>query len=145
MGNKKHILLTDLENYLEIQEDVNFDKLCYTISLRLSNEVDPLIDKLQNEGQNLVSIIRILTRHFNRLYQVKLLIKNGKTEQQAMNSLYPPVFFKQVNNFNKSVKLWSEIQLIDMLKKLTDTELSAKQTIMPSNLMLKRLAISHNL
>ena len=80
-------------------------------------------------------------RHFNRLYQVKHLIGQGKTEQQALDSLTPPLFFKQVNNFSHSLKLWTEVQLVDFLKRLNQVELAAKQTSIPADLMFKALLL----
>ena len=138
IGEKKHIIADDLKDYLQLQGEVSFDKLCYQLSLRELGDIELLLSNLQNEGHNLVSIIRMLMRHFNRLYQVKLLIEQGKTEQQALDSLIPSVFFKQVNDFSKSIKLWSKLQLIEFLQQLNNLELAAKTSAMPSGLMLRK-------
>lgn len=141
LADKKHIVEEDLQGYLESQGEVSFDRLCYKMSLKEIKELEPLLIKLQNEGHNLVSITRVLNRHFYRLYQVKTLIIQGKEEQQAMNSLYPPVFFKQVNDFTRSIKLWSDVALLDILKKLTKLELMAKKNPITAELMLKNIMI----
>lgn len=95
--------------------------------------------KLQNDGNNLVSIIRVLIRHFFRLYQVKSLIMQGSSEAEAVASLSPPVFFKQVQDFNRSIKLWSDIELFDFLKDLNAIELMAKQNLSMAELALKKM------
>ncbi len=141
LGEKKHIGEEDLQGYLESQGEINFDKLCYHMSLKETKELEPLLEKLQNEGHNLISIIRMVIRHFYRLYQVKHLMNQGKTEQQAMASLFPPVFFKQVNNFTRSLKLWSDKQLLVFLKNLTELELMAKKSQITAGLVLKNLMI----
>jgi DNA polymerase-3 subunit delta len=142
LGGKKHILEVDLKDYLQTQGEVSFDKLCYQLSLREVDNTESLLIKLQNEGHNLVSIIRMIIYHFNRLYQVKYLIEQGKDPQQALSSLSPPLFFKQVNDFTRSLKLWKLDQLMQMLMQLSQLELSAKQTSMPANLMLKQMIAS---
>jgi len=136
--NKQHIALADLKGHLIWQTEVSFDNLCYQASLRQVNNIEGLLAKLQSEGHNLVSIIRMLIRHFSRLYQVRNLIDQGKPEQQAMSSLSPPVFFKQVEEFSKCLKLWTSPQLLQMLEQLNDLEFAAKQTSMPAGLMLRR-------
>jgi DNA polymerase-3 subunit delta len=136
LSDKKHVVIDDLKGFLQAQGEVTFDKLCYQASLR--QECDQLLDKLQSEGHNLVSISRMLMRHFNRLYQVKLLIEQGKTEQAALDSLQPSVFFKQVNDFSKSLKLWTKKQLIEFLAQLNEIELLAKQNPSLANLMIRK-------
>ena len=141
LGNKKSVVEEDLQGYLDSQGEITLDKLCYRISLKELKELEPLLIKLQNAGHNLVSITRMIIRHFYRLYQVKHLITKGKTEQQAMASLYPPVFFKQVNDFTRSLKLWSDEQLLDRLKSLTELELMAKKDLVTAGLILKNMIL----
>lgn len=142
VGDKKHITMDDLKDFLEIQGEVSFDKLCYQISLKQINNIELLLDKLQNEGHNLVSIIRMLMRHFNRLFQVKLLLEQGNNEQTALDSLNPNVFFKHLNDFIRSFKLWSKEELIKFLEQLNDLELLAKQNPSLANLSLRKAFIS---
>ena len=142
LGDKTHILVKDLENYLVIQGEVSFDKLCYQLSLRESDGIDILLSKLQKQGHNLVQIIRMVIYHFNHIHQVKSLIDQKKSQQQAVATLFPPIFFKQQEKFNRSIKLWSKCQLIQMLKDLTDLELSAKQSAATAELLFKQMSIS---
>jgi DNA polymerase III subunit delta len=145
LSNKKHISVEDIQDYLELQNEVNFDKLCYQISLKQTKNIDITLVKLQNEGHNIVSIIRMITRHFYRLYQVKQLIKQNKTEQQALSTLYPPVFFKQVNDFSRSLKLWDITELKAFLKELNHAELAAKENSISSELILKNIILNLSL
>lgn len=141
LGDKKNILEEDLQEYLDSQGEITLDRLCYKISLKEVKEIECLLVKLQNSGYSLVSIIRMIIRHFYRLYQVKHLITQGKIEQQAMASLYPPVFFKQVNDFTRSLKLWDNNQLLDLLKSLTELELIAKKNLSTADLMLRSIIL----
>lgn len=139
LDGKKNITDKDLEDYLDLQGEINFDKLCYKMSLKEISDLEGLLLKLQNDGNNLVSIIRVLIRHFFRLYQVKSLIMQGSSEAEAVASLSPPVFFKQVQDFNRSIKLWSDIELFDFLKDLNAIELMAKQNLSMAELALKKM------
>lgn len=139
MGNKKSIAIEDLENYLDMQGEVTFDKLCYQISLKQNKNIESLLTKLQNEGHNLISITRMVIRHFNRLYQVKSLINQGKSEKIALDSLMPNVFFKYLNDFSKSLSLWDENQLMYFLKKLNEVELFSKKDPAIASLIFRKL------
>ncbi len=139
LDGKNNITDKDLEDYLDLQGEANFDKLCYKMSLKEVSELEALLLKLQNDGNNLVSIVRVLIRHFFRLYQVKSLIIQGSIEQEAMASLSPPVFFKQVQDFGRSVKLWSDSELFNLLKSLNEIELMAKQNLSMAELHLKKI------
>ena len=138
LSGKQHILNSDLEQYLQTQAEVNFDVLCYQASLKRSDKIEQQLISLQTEGHSLVSIIRMLIRHFTRLYQVKSLIELGNSQQQALDSLSPPVFFKQINDFTASLKLWSADELLNALEKLNQLELNSKQTAIPAGLMLRK-------
>ena len=139
LNDKKQITTSDIKDYLEVQGEVSFDKLSYQLSLRQVDETELLLNNLQNEGHNLVSIVRMVARHFTRLLQTRLLIDQGKTEQQALDALVPALFFKQINDFSKSIKLWNKVQLIEILQQLTEVELAAKKASLSAELTLKKL------
>lgn len=141
LSGKQHILISDLEQYLQSQGEVGFDVLCYQASLKQKDKIEQQLTALQLEGHNLVSIIRMLIRHFTRLYQVKSLIEQGNNQQQAIDSLSPPVFFKQSNDFTASLKLWDGTKLLNALENLNQLELNAKQTAIPADLMLRKFLL----
>ncbi len=142
LSDKKQLNRIDIIGFLDEQDEVSFDKFCYSVSLKKANNVKPLLIKLQNEGHNLVSIIRFLSKHIYRLYQVKSLIVNGQNEYNAINTLQPPVFFKQTNDFSQSLKLWGIKELIAFLDKLTKLELVAKQSPHLAQLEVERAIIN---
>jgi DNA polymerase III subunit delta len=138
---KKQITQQDLHLYIKQQEETSFDNLCYSLSLKKLKNIEIIINNLQHEGNNIVAITRVILRHFYRIYQVKNSIKQGKTIQQSIDSLYPSVFFKYIDHFAQSVKLWSEADLIAILKKLNNIELMAKTNPTSANLMLRNLIL----
>lgn len=141
LGEKKHASFNDLAEYLENQEEVSFDRLCYKLSLKQKEEVENLYYKLRNEGHSPVSIVRFIARHFYRIYQVRILLDQGKSEEFAIDNLQPQVFFKQLPDFNKSVKLWNSKQLVLMLKKINELELEVKSSPQFANLSFKKLML----
>lgn len=127
LGNKNNIKLSDIENYFDSLGAVSFERLCYDLSLRKIQNIQEQIEKLQQEGHNLVSIIRMVAYHFNRLYQARVIFEETKNITKSIETLIPQVFFKNLNDFTASVKLWNSLQLREFIFKLNQLELSAKK------------------
>lgn len=87
-----------------------------------------ILDTLLQEGTSTIWILRALTNHFRRLHEAKTKTSAGMTSDQAIDSLRPPVFFKQKPAFQKQLNSWSLTDLEDMLLTLTDMEVTAKSS-----------------
>lgn len=138
-AEQKSISTKDLDQYLETCSEINFDKLCFAMSSRQAEKSELFLKQLLAEGHTLVSIIRIVARHFFRLYQARSQVETGINEKQAVSSLSPPVFFKQLNNFTQALKLWHTEELINIIDSLNQLEFESKQTNNNSILLFKKL------
>jgi DNA polymerase-3 subunit delta len=128
MGDEKQVNLNDVLAVIDDENTSSIDQLCNAIGDRDVKNISPLILSLTTSGTNMIGILRIVSRYFSRLYQVKLNISSGETIQKAMSELAPPVFFKQVDSFKKHVTSWSLLQLSDMIDTLLDMEIKSKKT-----------------
>jgi DNA polymerase-3 subunit delta len=128
MGDEKQVSLNDVLAVIDDENTSSIDQLCNAIGDRDVKNISPLILSLTTSGTNMIGILRIVSRYFSRLYQVKLSISSGETIQKAMSELAPPVFFKQVDSFKKHVTSWSLSQLSDMIDTLLDMEIKSKKT-----------------
>lgn len=79
-------------------------------------------------GNQPIAILRSLSSHLLRLHLVLGLIHQGQSEQIALKSLKPPVFFKQAAAFRQQIRLWRPALLADMLGVVLQTEQACKQT-----------------
>lgn len=141
LATNAKITADTITNYFKKTKEVTTERLCYLASLRQNNNFDILVEDLIDEGHNLISIIRALIWHFFRLYQTRLLIEQGKSEQQALDLLSPPVFFKQVNDFKNSLNLWTSKNLGLLLKELNFLELSSKKSPNIAAIKLKNIFV----
>lgn len=86
------------------------------------------LDTLLQEGVSPVWILRALQNHFRRLHESSIKVQKGMQMDQALNSLRPPVFFKQKPDFQRQLKNWRQEALEQVLLDLTELEVRAKST-----------------
>ncbi len=98
-------------------------------------QVTRLIDRIRQEGTTAVSILRVLAHHFQRLHLASGLIAEGKSPEEAMKSLRPPVFFKQTNAFRTQCTRWTTGWLETTLDSIGQAEAACKTTGAPSDII----------
>lgn len=84
------------------------------------------------EGQMPVSVLRALMRHFQRLHLAQSRVAAGISDDDALRSLRPPLFFKLQDRFKRQLRLWSAARAAQALALLTQAEVNAKTTGLPA-------------
>lgn len=103
---------------------------------------DPLkaiatLNRLMDEGTDVIVIERTLQNHIRRLHQVKIDVEeNGQMMEIAMKKLHPPVFFKQEDRFKSQVQKFSGAYLRRLLARLSEIEAETKRTGTPSKALI---------
>lgn len=83
------------------------------------------------EGENPITLIRAMMRHFHRLHLTCARIAGGALPDEALRSLRPPVFFKYEGRFKAQLARWSPRRVAAALAALTEAELNMKRSILP--------------
>ncbi|MBI2240892.1 MAG: DNA polymerase III subunit delta [Magnetospirillum gryphiswaldense] len=91
-----------------------------------------ILDRLYREGTNPVAVLRMLSRHFQRLHLAAGHVAQGKSVDQAMNSLKPPVIFKAADRFRRQLSRWPAERVGQALERLIEAETDCKTTGMPA-------------
>lgn len=87
-----------------------------------------IFETLMEEGTSVIWILRALMNHFRRLHEAKANIVSGLSASQAIDTLRPPVFFKQKQGFQKQLNSWSLEALGKILVDLNKLEAQSKST-----------------
>lgn len=92
---------------------------------------DPLnflqeVGKLQEQNKNEVLMIRALIRFYLNVYIIALRLEDGENLDRAIKTLYPPIFFKYVDEFKKIVRKYSSSDALRCLAILQEAEASYK-------------------
>jgi DNA polymerase-3 subunit delta len=84
------------------------------------------------EGEMPVTVLRALMRHFQRLHLAQSRIAAGDSDEEAMRSLRPPLFFKLQDRFKRQLRLWPQGRAAQALLLLAQAEVNAKTTGLPA-------------
>lgn len=100
--------------------------------------LDRTLETAFAEGVSPVAVVRIAAQHITRLLRAQALIAQGRTADQAMASLKPPVIFHQKAAFARQLARWPRPHLTQALDLLTEAELACKTTGAPAQALATR-------
>ena len=139
-SNKKldKIQLNKLLNY-KISDDFNLLK----DEAMLGNKVktNKLLSNTIMDIEKNILYLNQINQRFNKLLEVLHLSKNTSLEN-AINSLRPPIFWKDKPIFLTQIKKWNLNKIKNILKKTYNLEIEVKSnSIVNKNLLMKKLII----
>ncbi len=156
-GGEYSTISTEIDKILSYAEDGNEITLDIVKEILSEssekNSYDPLIKniisgnfiaaekeftKLTYSGVHVVAISRNIATHFIKLLKVKTQILQGKNEKEATSSIKPPIFFKNLLDFQVGVKKYSIQDLVFAINSLTKIEEKCKTQNIDSKLLWER-------
>ena len=130
---KLDILLND-----KVYDDFNILKDEAFIGNRI--KTNSLLSETNFEESKILFYLNIINVRLNKIYEV-VANKNKKLED-CINSLRPPIFWKDKPNFLKQTKIWSTVKLREMMKRTYKLEVQLKSnTIIEKKILIKKLLI----
>jgi len=97
------------------------------------------LDRVVASGEGPQTIIVILQSHFLRLHRVRAAMAGGKSLDEAVRGLRPPVHFKQKAAFEAACRRWSEPRLAAALTRIARAAHAARRTSALDGLLTERL------
>ncbi len=94
------------------------------------------------EGATPVGMLRAALMHLQRLHRVRLAVDEGLTTADAVKAARPPVFFRRVAAFSRSVELWTTPSLVAALASLTEAERACKRTGAPDSVLSRNAVLT---
>lgn len=101
-------------------------------------EADQAFERAVRDGVNAIAILRTVLAVLGRLAQAGLLVENGKSYKEAMESLRPPVFFKRQGDFLRALSRWPVKSVMAAADETQLLEYACKQTSTPDILLCWR-------
>ena len=117
---------------------MSLEDMCFAAADGDFGSVDRLLDRLFREGLSPIAVLRAALRHIQRLHLAAGYLAAGKSAEQAVAALRPPVFFKHGPRFRAQLRAWSLPRLAAALERIVDAERACKTTGMPADALCAR-------
>ena len=117
---------------------LTLDDLVHAVANGDTGGVVRYLQRNWDEGLAPVTVLRAMQRHLQRLHLVGGLCAAGRTMDDALRQLRPPVFWKQQQGFRQQASRWSTRRLEDAMAQLTEAEIDSKSTGLPPHAVCER-------
>ncbi len=131
MGSEKNVRLEDIRNCISDQSASSSDDVCYYAANGQTEKALKSFQKLIQEGNEAISVIRSLTYHFNKILTVKSYMEKGDALDKAVFKLVPKIIFFRESSFKRQVSIWPRERIFSVLELLYKAEKECKTTNMP--------------
>lgn len=131
------VTLDDCLTMISAAPSLNVFKLCDAIGLREREKAERYLRVLGDEGVDAATVLAMVIRHMRRLMQAHEFVKQGKSADQAIMSLQPPVFYGKAE-FKNQMKIYPEKRLYQSLERLYALQLESRQGALDSDLAVAR-------
>lgn len=132
LGERKSITLDDVKACVVDTAESSIEDLCMAVADGNNKAINEHFDKAILQGIVPISMLRSIANYFFKLQTVYGKVAEGMSEQEAINSLRPPVFFKHVPTLRRHLSLWrsrgDRSKIDDALKLLYNAELESKKS-----------------
>lgn len=130
-GDSKQLQLDDVRQLVDYNRETGFDDMVNAVADRNVQSLEKNLTLLLRDGNAPVAYLRALQRYFNRLYALKSQMENGQSAEQVIQSIRPPVFFRQVPILTRHLQQWNTDQVAKALRLLIAAELACKTSDLP--------------
>lgn len=108
---------------------LTYDDLCAAIAGGDRAMADRCVVRLQAEGESPVAILRIVSRHFQRLHAYHAAVGAGRVPGDVVKSMR--LFGPRANTFMAAARYWQGTPLVEAFHRLNEAESRCKSTGFP--------------
>jgi DNA polymerase-3 subunit delta len=132
IGGSGRLSLADAIACVGDGASLSLDDLAMAVAEGDQAGLQRILERLLSEGNQPVSVIRALNRHFQRLHLCAGQIAQGRSIEQAVGALKPPLFFRDAPRFKAQLQRWTAPRLAQALEILLTAETDCKTTGLPA-------------
>ncbi|GEO80824.1 DNA polymerase III subunit delta [Pararhodospirillum oryzae] len=140
-GRKDRVELADAQASVGDTARLEMDDLVHAVAEGEAARALRVLDRQRREGTAAVALVRALARHFMRLHQVAGLVAEGRSLEQAMATLKPPVIFTASARFRAQASAWPVARLAQALELILEAEIDLKSSGVVERSTLERLVL----
>lgn len=122
-GDASPLSLDDIDAVAPQSTEAALDDLLNVVAEGRTQEIGPLLRRLQSQGTQAVTLCIAATRHFRQLYTVAAAPGGAA---QGIGALRPPLYGKRRDRVLRQAQNWGAQKLQSALTLLTDTDLQLR-------------------
>ena len=123
---RKAITIEDVETIVGDASELGLEKIAEAAALGDGKRAIADYGRAIASGESAQGIIVITQRYFLRLHRVRAGIDGGRSLDDALKSLRPPLHFKARDAFTAQCRMWTRGGLDQALKRIAETAKSAR-------------------
>jgi len=120
------VTIEDIEAIVGDATDAGLEQIAVSAASGEPGEVVTEFDRAVSAGENPQAIILVALRYFQRLHRVRATIDAGKSADEALRSLRPPLHFKLRGAVTAQCRMWTTASLAEALQRINDTAQQAR-------------------
>ena len=136
----KNILTEKLEVLLNVKANTDFNKLNDEAFLGNKVNTNKLLAQTVMDNEKNIFYLNIINQRLEKLLQINNL--NKSSIENAINSLKPPVFWKDKPNLTNQAKKWDKCKVQKMISLTLNLEKKIKSNnFIEKNILIKKLLV----
>ena len=136
----KNILTEKLEVLLNVKANTDFNKLNDEAFLGNKVNTNKLLAQTVMDNEKNIFYLNIINQRLEKLLQINNL--NKSSIENAINSLRPPVFWKDKPNLTNQAKKWDKCKVQKMISLTFNLEKEIKSNnLIEKNILIKKLLV----
>jgi DNA polymerase-3 subunit delta len=140
MGGSGKVTIEDAMAVVGDSGAVSLDAVTEAVGLGDQAALEIALRRALLEGNSPVGLLRVVARHFQRLHYAAGIVGQGRSPQQAVQALRPPIFMRSAQeSFALQLRRWPADRLASVLAMLTEAELDCKTSGPPPEAVTGRV------
>jgi DNA polymerase-3 subunit delta len=128
-GKNQSITLEEAAASVGDTAGLTYDDLCSAVAGGDRALADRCVMRLQAEGEAPVAILRIVSKHFQRLHAYQAAVGAGRSPDEAAKSMR--LFGPRASTFMAAARHWQGGALVEAFRRLNEAETRCKSTGFP--------------
>ena len=138
---KSEITVDDVDLVVGDASEQVLDKIVNAAAVGDSGRAVIECDRAVSAGESPQTIILAIQRHFLRLHRVRAQLDQGRSLDDVMRTMRPPLHFKQKDQFGAQLRLWSADRLSRALTGIAAAAKAARLTSALEQPLAERLLL----
>jgi DNA polymerase-3 subunit delta len=120
--------LDDIDAIVGDASELAVDKIVLSAASGDGGRAVIQFDRAIAAGENAQAIVAAVQRHLQRLHRVRTMIESGRSFEDVLKGLKPPIHFKQKAQFEEQCRMWTGARLATALSRTARAAKAARLT-----------------